>query len=279
MRVGLVQLRAGDEVAGNIGAASVAIREAAAGGAKFIATPEMTSLMDTRKGALLAKTVPEAEDTALAAFRKLAAELSIHLLVGSLPIRLSPGKCANRSYLLEPSGAIAARYDKIHMFDVQVGDGQDYRESAKFEPGRAAVLAPVGPLTLGLSVCYDLRFPQLYRALAQAGANVLCVPAAFTRVTGEAHWQVLLRARAIENGAYVLAPAQGGRHTDGRETYGHSLIVGPWGEVVAEAGTEPGIILADLDVAAVAAARAKIPALTHDRPIAAPKRLADAGVP
>ena len=271
MRVGLVQLCSGDDVAANIATASAKIREAAAGGAKLIATPEMTSLMDARRGALLSKTVGEEDDPALAAFRKLAAELSVYLLVGSLPIRIATEKCANRSYLLTPSGAIAASYDKIHMFDVQVGDGQNYRESAKFEPGQAAVIAPAGPLTLGLSVCYDLRFPYLYRALAKAGADVLCVPAAFTRVTGEAHWHVLLRARAIENGAYVIAPAQSGTHADGRETYGHSLVVGPWGEVIAEAGTNPTVLLADLDLTAVAAARNKIPALNHDRPFAAPK--------
>jgi predicted amidohydrolase len=253
---------------GNIISASASIHEAAEQGAKLIATPEMTSLMDMRKGALLGKAVPEADDPALAAFRELAAELKVHLLIGSLPVRLSEQKCANRSFLIAPTGAVAARYDKIHMFDVAVNDGQDYRESAKFEPGREAIVADAGPLSLGLSVCYDLRFPHLYRMLAQAGANVLCVPAAFTRVTGQAHWHVLLRARAIENGAYVLAPAQGGHHADGRETYGHSLVVAPWGEIIAELGTEPGVLIADLDLALVAEARRKIPALTHDRPIA-----------
>jgi predicted amidohydrolase len=230
----------------------------------------MTSLMDMRKGALLAKTVSEERDEALAAFRVLAAELGVHLLIGSLPIRVSEEKCANRSFLLAPGGVIAARYDKIHMFDVAVGDGQHYRESAKFEPGRDTVLAEVGPLTLGLTVCYDLRFPHLYRALAKLGATVLCVPAAFTQVTGEAHWHVLLRARAIENGAYVIAPAQGGRHADGRQTYGHSLVVGPWGEILAEAGTEPAVLLAELDPAAVTEARRKIPSLAYDRPIRPP---------
>ena len=271
MRVGLVQMCSGDEVRANIEAASAGIREAAAGGARLIATPEMTSLMDMRPGALLAKTKPEAEDEALAAFRALAAGLERFLLIGSLPIRVSAERCANRSYLLGPSGAILTCYDKVHMFDVEVGDGQTYRESAKFEPGSAAVTAQVDNLKIGLTVCYDLRFPYLYRALAQAGATLLCVPAAFTKVTGEAHWHVLLRARAIETGSYVMAPAQGGRHADGRETYGHSLVVGPWGEVLAEAGAASGVITAEIDPGAVREARRRIPSLQHDRPIAAPR--------
>lgn len=270
MRVGLVQLCADDEVRANVEAATAGIRAAAAEGARLIATPEMTSLMDMRPGALMAKARPEAEDEALPAFRALAAELGRFLLIGSLPIRLTEKACANRSFLLSPEGAILARYDKIHMFDVEVGDGQSYRESAKFQAGRAAVLARAETLTLGLTVCYDVRFPHLYRTLAQAGADVIAVPAAFTRVTGEAHWHVLLRARAIENGCYVIAPAQGGRHADGRETFGHSLVVGPWGEVLAEGGTAPGVITAEIVPAAVREARRKIPSLGHDRPIAAP---------
>ena len=275
MRVGLVQLCSGAEVRANIEAASAGIRQAAADGAQLIATPEMTSLMDMRPGALMAKTRPEAEDEALPAFQRLAAELQRTLLIGSLPIRLGPATCANRSFFIDGSGAILARYDKIHMFDVEVGDGQSYRESARFEPGRAAVLAQAEGMTLGLTVCYDLRFPYLYRTLAQAGAEMLCVPAAFTRVTGEAHWHVLLRARAIETGSYVIAPAQGGRHEDGRETYGHSLVVGPWGEVLAEAGTEPAVLVAQIDPEAVRAARRRIPALTHDRPVGTPVSFRD----
>jgi deaminated glutathione amidase len=271
MRIGLIQMCAGDEVRANIAAAAVAIREAAREGARLIATPEMTSLMDMRRGALMAKTRPEAEDEALPAFQALAAELGLTLLIGSLAIRIGAERCANRSYLLGATGDIIARYDKIHMFDVEVGDGQSYRESAKFEPGQAAVTAEAEGLKLGLTVCYDLRFPQLYRALAQAGAEILCVPAAFTKVTGEAHWHVLLRARAIETGSYVLAPAQGGRHADGRETFGHSLVVGPWGEILAEGGTAPQIVLAEIDPAESREARRRIPSLKHDRPFAPPR--------
>lgn len=267
MRVGLVQLRSSDEVRANIEAASALIRQAAGAGARFVATPEMTALLDNRPGALWAKTVAEAEDPALAAFRALAAELRTTLLVGSLAIRVAPAKCANRSFLIAPDGAVRARYDKIHMFDVEVGDGQTYRESKNFEAGRQAVLSFVDDVPVGLTVCYDLRFAYLYRLLAQAGARILTVPAAFTQVTGQAHWHALLRARAIETGSFVLAPAQGGRHADGRETYGHSLVVGPWGEVLAEAGSEPTVVLADLDLAASEEARRRIPALLHDRPV------------
>lgn len=272
LKVACIQLCSGDEVAANVEAASALIRRAQQQGAALIATPEMTSLMDMRPGALRDKTRPEAEDVALAAFRALAEELQIWLLVGSLPIRVGPEMCANRSFLLTPTGAIAARYDKIHMFDVEIGDGQTYRESKAFAPGAEAVVAdlPFAGTRLGLSVCYDLRFPALYRALAQAGAEILAVPAAFTRVTGEAHWHVLLRARAIENGAFVIAPAQGGRHKDGRETFGHSLIIGPWGEVLAEGEAEPGIVVAELDLSAVARARQRIPSLRHDRRFSPP---------
>jgi len=275
MRIGLVQLCSGDEVRANIEAASAGIRQAAGEGARLIATPEMTSLMDMRPGALMAKVKSEAEDEALAAFRALATGLQRTLLIGSLPIRISPEKCANRSYLIGASGEIVARYDKIHMFDVEVGDGQSYRESARFEPGGAAILTRIEDLNIGLTVCYDLRFPHLYRSLAQAGAELLCVPSAFTKVTGAAHWHVLLRARAIETGAYVMAPAQGGRHADGRETYGHSLVVGPWGEVLAEAEAAPMVITADIDPEAVRQARRRIPSLDHDRPIRAPVSVRD----
>jgi predicted amidohydrolase len=267
LKVACVQLCSGDEVAANVEAAAKLIRRAKADGARFVATPEMTSLMDIRSGALRIKTRAEAEDQALATFRALARELELWLLVGSLPIRVGPDICANRSFLISPESAVTARYDKIHMFDVEVGDGQSYRESKKFASGEKAVVAelPEAGARLGLSICYDVRFPHLYRALAKAGAEILMVPSAFTRVTGEAHWHVLLRARAIENGAFVMAPAQGGRHRDGRETFGHSLIIGPWGEILAEGGTEPGIIAATLDLAAVQEARRRIPALKHDR--------------
>jgi len=267
LRVACVQIRAGTEVQPNIAAASALIRQAAAQGAQFIATPEMTNLLDIRPGMARAKVRREEKDESLPVFRALAAELGVTLLIGSLAIALADEeRFANRSFLIGPDGGIVARYDKIHMFDVDVGDGQTYRESQAYRPGETAVLAAAPFAKLGLSVCYDVRFRHLYRRLAQAGAEILTIPAAFTRVTGEAHWHVLVRARAIETGCFVVAPAQGGKHEDGRETFGHSLIISPWGEILAEApGAEPGIILADIDLAAVAAARGRIPSLRNDR--------------
>jgi predicted amidohydrolase len=262
-----VQMRSGTDVAPNIAAASGLIREAASRGAEFIATPEMTNLLDIRPGMARAKVRREAGDESLPVLRALAAELGVTLLIGSLAIALEEDeRFANRSFLIGPDGGIIARYDKIHMFDVEVGDGQTYRESRAYRPGAEAVLvaAPFG--RVGLSVCYDVRFPHLYRRLAQSGAEILTIPAAFTRVTGEAHWHVLVRARAIETGCFVMAPAQGGKHEDGRETFGHSLIVSPWGEVLAEAdGAEPGIILADIALGDVAKARGRIPSLGNER--------------
>jgi predicted amidohydrolase len=266
LNVACVQMRSGMEVNANVDAASALIRRAAGEGAELIATPEMTSLLDRKPGAVFAKSTTEAADPALAAFRALAAELKVWLLIGSLPIRADAARCANRSFLIGPDGAVAARYDKIHMFDVQLNAGNIYRESESFAAGGEAVLAATPKVKLGMTVCYDVRFPHLFRDLARSGAEVIAVPAAFTRITGEAHWHVLLRARAIETGSFIIAPAQCGKHADGRETYGHSLIVGPWGEVLAEAGVEPGVIAASLDLAQVADARRKIPALEHDRP-------------
>jgi predicted amidohydrolase len=262
-----IQMRSGTEPGANIAAASVLIREAAGMGAAFIATPEMTNLLDIRPGMARAKVRPEAEDGSLAVLRALAAELRVTLLIGSLAVALEDDeRFANRSFLIGPDGGIVARYDKIHMFDVEVGDGQTYRESRAYRPGEEAVLAQTPFGRLGLTVCYDVRFPHLYRRLAQAGAEILTIPAAFTRVTGEAHWHVLVRARAIETGSFVIAPAQGGIHEDGRETFGHSLMVSPWGDILAEAaGAEPGIILARIDLAEVAKARGRIPSLGNDR--------------
>jgi predicted amidohydrolase len=265
LNVACIQMRSGVEVNANIDAASAMIRRAAGEGAELIATPEMTSLLDRKPGAVFAKSTTEEADPALAAFRRLAAELKVWLLVGSLPIRADATRCANRSFLIGPDGAIAAWYDKIHMFDVQLNAGNIYRESEGFAAGEEAVLAAMPKAKLGMTVCYDVRFPHLFRDLAKAGAEIISVPAAFTRITGEAHWHTLLRARAIETGSFIIAPAQCGKHADGRETYGHSLIVGPWGEVLAEAGVEPGMIVARLDLAQVADARRKIPALEHDR--------------
>ncbi|MEZ5953241.1 MAG: carbon-nitrogen hydrolase family protein [Hyphomonas sp.] len=262
-----IQMRSGTEVAPNVAAASALIREAAGQGATFIATPEMTNLLDIRPGMARPKIVAEADDVTLKSLRALTAELGVTLLIGSLAVALpDEERFANRSFLIGPDGNILARYDKIHMFDVEVGDGQSYRESRAYRPGTEAVLATAPFGKVGVTICYDVRFPHLYRRLAQAGADILIVPAAFTRVTGEAHWHVLLRARAIETGCFVVAPAQGGRHEDGRETFGHSLIVSPWGEVLAEAAhAEPGIILAELDLDAVTKARGRIPSLGNDR--------------
>lgn len=261
-------MRSGVEVAPNIAAAAALIREAAGKGATFIATPEMTNLLDIRPGMARPKLV-EQDDIPLHAFQALAAELRVTLLIGSLAVTLEgEERFANRSFLIGPDGGVIAHYDKIHMFDVDVCDGQSYRESRAYRPGEAAMLATAPFGKIGMTICYDLRFPHLYRRLAQAGAEILTIPAAFTRVTGEAHWHVLVRARAIETGSFVIAPAQGGKHEDGRETFGHSLIVAPWGDVLAEAdGAEPGIILADLDLNEVAKARGRIPSLGNDRDV------------
>ncbi len=261
-----VQLRAGQDVARNVEEASRLIREAKGAGADFVATPETTHLMELGGKALFAKTVAQDEDQGLAAFRALAAELKVWLLIGSLSIRISQTKVANRSFLLAPDGAIAAAYDKIHMFDVDLADGESYRESKNFVAGTQAIVADLPWGGLGLTICYDLRFPALYRALAQGGAQILTAPAAFTQQTGEAHWHILLRARAIETGCFVVAPAQGGVHENGRKTYGHSLIISPWGEILAEAGVDPCVISAQIDLESVGRARARIPSLTHDRP-------------
>ncbi len=258
-------MTSGREPAENIAAASALIRQARAAGANLIMTPEVTNMLETTRTAMLAKAVSEAQDPTLAAFQALALELQVWLLIGSLVVRVAEDRAANRSILLDPSGHIAARYDKIHMFDVDIPDGQSYRESRAYRPGDEAVLAdlPWGPL--GMTVCYDLRFAYVYRALAQAGAAFLSVPAAFTKLTGEAHWHVLLRARAIETGCFVFAPAQCGTHAQGRQTFGHSLIVAPWGEVLADGGEAPGVTLAEIDPSLVAKARGMVPALQHDR--------------
>ena len=265
LRVGLVQMRSGREAGANLEAARALVREAARDGAQYVQTPETTNMMELDRALLFEKLAAEEDDMTLAGLRAAAREEKIHLHVGSLALKVSEHRAVNRAFLIDPEGEITARYDKIHMFDVDLGNGESYRESNAYRPGERAVLAQVGAVPFGVTICYDLRFPALYRALAEAGAKVLTVPAAFTRPTGEAHWQVLLRARAIENGAYVLAAAQGGRHENGRETYGHSLIVDPWGRVIAEGGTDPGVILAEIDLSEVAAARARIPSLAHGR--------------
>jgi deaminated glutathione amidase len=263
--VGLVQMRSGLVPAANLDAATKLIREAKAAGADYVQTPEMTNIVANKRDLMLAATAPEESDASLAAFRELARVLHIHLHIGSLAIKVSPERAANRSFVIDPKGEIIARYDKIHMFDVDLAGGESYRESRSYQPGESAVVTDLPWGRLGLTICYDLRFPLLHRALAEAGASFIAIPAAFTRQTGEAHWTVLMRARAIENTAFVFAAAQGGRHEDGRETFGHSLIVDPWGRILAEGGTEPGVVLASIDPAEVAAVRAKIPSLQHGR--------------
>jgi deaminated glutathione amidase len=265
-RAGLVQLCTGTDMGANAGAVCALVREACELGADFVMTPEMTNVIEARRSDLLDKVTEEAADPVVAALRNLAAERGIHVLIGSVALK-SGDRLVNRSLLVTPDGAIAARYDKIHMFDVDLDGGESYRESRTYRPGEAAVTADLPWGRLGLTVCYDVRFPALYRCLAQAGAQFITVPSAFTRQTGAAHWHVLLRARAIETGAFLLAPAQGGRHESGRETYGHSLVVAPWGEIAAEIDSDaPGVVMCDIDPAAVAEARRRIPSLAHDRP-------------
>ena len=267
-----IQLSSAREVEPNIAAARTLIRAARAEGAELIMTPEVSDMMEPKRAQRLAKAQDESTHAMLAAFRELARETGAWLLLGSAVVRRDDGdqRLANRSFLIAPDGAVAARYDKIHMFDVELAGGESYRESNAFRPGEQAVLARLPWGTLGMTVCYDLRFPHLYRALAQAGADFLSIPSAFTVPTGRAHWHVLLRARAIENGAFVFAPAQSGEHAEGRKTYGHSLIVAPWGEILAEAEDGPGYVIAEIDPAKIAEARRSVPSLRHDRSYAAP---------
>lgn len=229
-------------------------------------TPENTLLMELDPKALFAAVAPERDTAALRTFSQLAEDLSIWLHVGSVAVLVGERRAANRSFLFDPSGAVVARYDKLHMFDVDLPSGESYRESMIYQPGDRAVVASLPWGRLGFTTCYDLRFPEQYKSLAKAGADFIAVPSAFTRQTGEAHWHVLLRARAIETGCYILAAAQGGVHEIGRSTFGHSLIVDPWGGILAEADAEPGVITAEIDPARVAEARRRIPALDHTRP-------------
>jgi predicted amidohydrolase len=265
-RAALVQMCSGRDVEKNVSDATALIRAAASGGADYVQTPEMTTIMELDRERLIAAAASEETTAALAHFKALARELSLWLHIGSMAIRLDDGMLANRSFLISPEGEVAGRYDKIHMFDVDLGGGESYRESRNYQPGRHAVIAelPWGPL--GLTICYDLRFPHLYRALARAGAMFLAIPSAFTRPTGQAHWHTLLRARAIESQAYVFAAAQGGAHENGRETFGHSLIVSPWGEILSEGAVQPTVIFADIDLQLLADVRRRVPSLQHDRP-------------
>jgi predicted amidohydrolase len=264
-KAAMIQMQAGLSPAANLAAAVRLIGEAKSAGADYVQTPEMTNIMEVKRERLFANIVAEEADASLVMLCELARKLGIYVHIGSLAIKLTSEKAANRAFLIDPKGQIVARYDKIHMFDVDLGNGENYRESRSYRPGEQAVISDLPWGRLGVTVCYDLRFPALYRALAEAGATMLAIPSAFTKQTGEAHWHVLNRARAIENGCFVLAAAQGGKHESGRETFGHSLIVDPWGRVLAEGGTEPGVVMAEIDMAEVSKARARIPSLQHGR--------------
>ncbi|WP_339948314.1 carbon-nitrogen hydrolase family protein [uncultured Albimonas sp.] len=283
LRAALVQTCASDVPEQNLAATSALIREAAAAGAQLVLTPEVTNMVTFSRKLQAEVLKPEAEDESLAGYRALAAELGIWILVGSLALKAPPedaypqGRFVNRSFLIDAAGGIVARYDKIHMFDVEVGEGESYRESAAYRPGEQAVVADTPWGRIGMSICYDLRFPALYRALAEAGAEILTIPSAFTQPTGKAHWAPLMRARAIETGCFVLAPASTGTHprvavAEGRQrkTYGHSMAVGPWGEVLADAGEAIGVTLVDLDLGEVARARARVPSIANARAFAKP---------
>lgn len=270
-RAACIQMCSSTDVAENIETVDRLVREAVRSGAEYVQTPEMTNIVQRDRAALAASLAPEASDPAVAHFSRLAGELGIVLHVGSLALKAADGRIANRALLFGRAGIVLARYDKIHLFDVDLANGESWRESAVYTPGDRAVVADLPWLKLGVSICYDIRFPQLFRSHAHAGAVALTAPAAFTRQTGEAHWHVLQRARAIENGAFIVSAAQAGLHQDGRETYGHSIIVGPWGEVLAEAsGDGSEVILADIDPALSADARQRIPALKNERPYADP---------
>ena len=276
MRIALIQLTVTDDPVANLAATLGFVRQAHAEGAEFILTPECTNGLWSNRAAQKALLRLEEDDATLAALRDEAGKLGVWLLIGSIALLTGDGdgRFANRSFLIRPDATIAARYDKIHMFDVNVSETEVYRESAAFRPGSQAVIAQTPFAPIGMTVCYDVRFATLYRKLAQGGAQIITVPAAFNHITGAAHWETLLRARAIENGAFVLAPAQTGFHAEaggkGRRTYGHSLAIAPWGEVLADGGTEPGVTLVDLDLTQVADARGRVPSLQHDRDFEGP---------
>ena len=261
----MVQMRTGLLPGPSLAQATALIREAASNGADYVQTPEVSNMMQLNRKALFEQLATEDNDLSLQAYRALAAELRIHLHIGSLAVQATPERAANRSFLIGPDGTVLASYDKIHMFDIDLPNGESYRESANYQPGGTAVISDLPWGRIGLTICYDVRFPALYRALAESGASFLTVPSAFTKKTGEAHWHTLLRARAIENGCFVFAAAQGGLHENKRETFGHSLIIDPWGEILAEGGVDPGIIMARIDPARVETARASIPSLQHGR--------------
>lgn len=265
MRIAAIQMRSGTDLEANLEAAGALIRRAADGGASFVATPEMTHILQRSPKRLFAQLTPQSHARTIAYFSDLAKELSIDLLIGSLAVKTGPARAANRAFLFDKTGKASAQYDKIHLFDAQVSRKETWRESNVYDRGEQAVLADIDGAKLGLSICYDLRFGALYRHYAQRGAQIMAVPAAFTVPTGLAHWEPLLRARAIETGSFIIAPAQGGAHEDGRTTWGRSMIVGPWGDIIAQSHDDaPAVITADIDIEAAARARQKIPAWNHN---------------
>ena len=272
LRVGLIQTRTPATHAAALDHVAPLVREAIAGGAQFVLTPECTNVVQKDRSLLLPALKTLDEDPVVSGLREIAAQTGTWIDIGSALVRREAGeKAANRQVVIDPTGAIVATYDKLHMFDVDLPTGETARESSAYEPGEAAVVVDTPWAKLGLTICYDMRFPALHRALALAGATVLTVPAAFTRPTGEAHWEILLRSRAIETGSFVLAAAQGGFHEDGRGTWGRSIVVGPWGEIIATLDhDEPGVLLADLDLPAADKARAAIPALKNARAFTGP---------
>jgi predicted amidohydrolase len=268
VRIALCQAQSGIDPAANAERLTQAVREAAAGGAAMIFTPEMSGMLDRDRQRALGKARREEEDQVLSVVRDAAVEAGIWVHLGSLALRAEGDKLVNRGFVIDERGEIRGRYDKIHLFDVDLPTGESWRESAMYRGGGKAVVVPDTPVgTLGLTICYDLRFPELFQRLSEAGAEVIAVPAAFTVPTGKAHWQVLMRARAIEAELFIVAAAQAGHHEDGRDTYGHSLVADPWGELVVEMGGEPGLAFAEIDLARIAEVRARIPVHQHRRAI------------
>jgi predicted amidohydrolase len=266
LKAACIQLNSGPDIKANIEAAAVLIRQAAKAGATLIATPEVTDQVISGRADKIGETHTEETHPGIPFFAALAGELKVHLLIGSMIVRIAEGKVANRSFLFGPEGVLKARYDKIHLYDVDLPTGESHRESRIFAPGVKAPVVDIGDVKLGMTICYDLRFPHLARSLAREGAGVIAIPAAFTVPTGKAHWETLLKARAIETGSFILAPAQSGDHAGARKTYGHSMILAPWGEILAERAEEgPGFITADLALQRISEARSAIPALQHDR--------------
>ena len=276
MKAAILQLNVSDDPAANLAVTRAMLGDAMAQGAEFVLTPEVTNCISTSRDHQRSVLYHEADDPTLAALQSDAKALGVWLLIGSLGVKTedADGRFANRSFLIDPQGEIIARYDKIHMFDVQVTPTETWKESAAYRPGDKAVLAPTPFANIGMTICYDVRFPELYQSLAEAGAHILTVPAAFSPVTGAAHWHTLLRARAIETGCFVIAPAQTGMHASDthktRDTYGHSLVVAPWGEVILDAGTDAGVYMFELDIAQTEVARAKVPSMRHKRPFNGP---------